>query len=219
MYRTRVRLCHGALTACAAALALLTSGCSDVSAGAQTGGCRDDDHWSGQQQVAWLRSAVAFHEPTDGGGSPYKDAAVEIHAGRTGDVRPLCEPVAVQVEFWTLTATATGTEMSSVMHHGISADGSSTRTVGFPADLPLGGDGACTRVLVAAYAGAALTKNELPGPLPDVSTLRSADVRFRTDRIGAYRLLPPQQPSRCDTARPVASPSPSGPASWDAYHP
>lgn len=200
MYRTQLRLRHKALTACAA-MALLTAGCAKASAGAHVSGCRDDGHWSGRQQAAWLRSAVAFHEPTDGGGSPYQDATVEIHAGRTGDVRPLCEPVAVQVEFWTLTATARGTEMSSVMRYRLSADGSRTRTVGFPAGLPTRRDGTCPRVLVAAYPGPPLTDGELPRTTRDPAATGDTGVRFGTERIGAYRLLPARDPAPCDADR------------------
>ncbi|MET8080989.1 hypothetical protein [Streptomyces sp. NPDC005303] len=219
MYRTHLRLRHKALTACAAALALLTAGCVKASAGEQTGGCRGDDHWSQRQQAAWLRSAVAFRDPTGRGGSPYQVAAVEIRAARTGDVRPLCEPVAVQVEFWSLTATATGTEMSSVMRYRLSADGSRTRSVDFPAGLPAARDSACTRVLVAAYVGAPLTQDQLPRRLTDLATVRTADVRFGTERIGAFRMLLPSDPTRCDTARPTASPSPSRSVTWDIHHP
>ena len=96
MFRTRLRPRHTALTACAAAAALLTAGCAKASAGAQVSGCRADDHWSERQQAAWLRSAVSFREPNDGGRSPYRDAAVEIHSA----ARPLCEPVVVHEIAW-----------------------------------------------------------------------------------------------------------------------
>ncbi|MFJ9006089.1 hypothetical protein [Streptomyces canus] len=109
--------------------------------------------------------------------------------------------------------------MSSVMRYRLSAGGSRTCTVGFPAGLLAAPDGACTGVLVAAYAGAPLTENELPRRLPDPGTLRNADVRFGTEWIGAYQLLPPPHPTRCDTARPTASPSPSRSVTWDIYHP
>lgn len=217
MLRTRVRPCHKALTACAAAAALLTAGCAKTSTGAQVSGCRGDDHWSLRQQAAWLRSAVAFREPADGGRSSYRDASVEMH----GAARPLCEPVVAQVEFWTLPASGAGrgTQMSSVRRHRLSFDGSGGRTVGFPARLLAPRNNACNDVLAAAYAGSALVADELPKRLPHPGAARSADVGFRTERIGASRLFPPSDPSRCDPAGPTVSPSPSPSATWDIHHP
>ncbi|MFG2028787.1 hypothetical protein [Streptomyces sp. NPDC048825] len=227
MHSTQTRLRHGALTACAAALALLAAGCSKVSAEAQAGGCRDDGQWSGREQAAWLRTAVAFRGTADGAGPSYEDASVVLRAQHTGDVRVLCQPLDVHVEFWTLSArttetkteTGTETETSSVMRYGLSADGSRTRTVGFPRGLPAGQDGICTRVLVAAYAGAPLSDRELPWMTRDLAIARDMDVRFGTDRIGTHRLLPPQDPTACTTDRPTADPSPTRSTTWDIYHP
>jgi hypothetical protein len=219
MHSTQTRLRHGALTVAAAVLTLLAAGCSKASTGAQTGGCRADGHWSGRQQAAWLRPAVAFRGTADGADPPYEGASVVVRAQRTGDVRPLCQPLAVQVEFWTLTATTTGTEMSSVMRYRRSTDGSRTRTVGFPAGLPSGQDGACTRILVAAYAGAPLAGGELPRTTRDLATSGDTDVRFGTQRIGAYRLLPAQDSAQCDADRSTTSPPPTRSTAWDIYHP
>jgi hypothetical protein len=219
MHSTQTRFRHGALTAGAAVLALLAVGCAKASAGAQAGGCRDDGDWSGRQQAAWLRTAIAFHGTTDGAGPSYEKASVVVRPPRTGDVRVLCQPFAVQVEFWTLTATTTGTEMSFVMRYALSTDGSRTRTVAFPAGLPTGPDGTCTRVLVAAYAGTPLAGAELPRATGDLATAGDADVRFGTERIGAYRLLPAQGSAQCDADRSTPSPSPTGSTSWDIYHP
>ena len=219
MHSTQTRLRHGTLTACAAALALLAAGCSKASTGAEAGGCRADGHWSGREQAAWLRTAVAFRGTADGAGPSYEGASVVVRAQHTGDARPLCQPLAVQVEFWTLTATANWTEMSSLMRYRLSADGSRTRTVGFPAALPTGQDGTCTRVLVAAYAGAPLSDRELPQKTGDLATAGDADVRFGTERIGAYRLLPQQDPAQCDADRSTPNPSPTRSTAWDIYHP
>jgi hypothetical protein len=155
MHSTQTRLRHGALTACAAALALLSTGCSKASAGAQAGGCRADGDWSGREQAEWLRTAVALHRTAE---PSYQGASVVVHE----QGRRLCRPLPVQVQFWTLTATTTGTEMSSLMRYRLSTDGTRTRAVGFPPGLPAGRDGTCTRVLVAAYAGAPLVGTELP---------------------------------------------------------
>ncbi|WP_033327605.1 hypothetical protein [Streptomyces yerevanensis] len=223
MHSTQTRLRHGALTACAAALALLAAGCSKASADAQAGDCRDDGHWSGREQAAWLRTAVAFRGTADGAGPSYEDASVVVRAQHAGDVRVLCQPLGVHVEFWTLSArttgTETGTETSSVMRYGLSTDGSRTRTVGFPRGLPAGQDGICTRVLVAAYAGAPLSGPELPWTTRDLAIAGDMDVRFGTERIGAHRLLPPQDPTACTTNRPTADPSPTRSTTWDIYHP
>ncbi|MER5226673.1 hypothetical protein [Streptomyces flaveus] len=223
MHSTQTRLRHGALTACAAALALLAAGCSKASADARAGDCRDDGHWSGREQAAWLRTAVAFRGTADGAGPSYEGASVVVRAQHTGGGRVLCQPLGVQVEFWTLSARTTGTETrtetSSVMRYGLSTDGSRTRTVGFPRGLPAGQDGICTRVLVAAYAGAPLSGPELPWTTQDLAIAGDMDVRFGTERIGAHRLLPPQDPTACTTDRPTADPSPTRSTTWDIYHP
>lgn len=219
MHSTQTRLRHGALTACAAALTLLAAGCSQAAAGAQAGGCRDNGHWTQRERAAWLRTAVAFRGTADGADSSYESASVVVRARPSGGVRVLCRPLSVQVEFWTLTPTTTGTQMWSVMRYRLSTDGSRTRTVGFPTGLPTGRDGACARVLVAAYAGVPLTDRELPRNTPDLSTAEDADVRFGTERIGAYRLLPPHGSARCDPDRPAPSPSPTGSTVWDINHP
>jgi hypothetical protein len=219
MHSTHTRLRHAALTACAVVLALLAAGCSKASAGAQTGGCREDGDWSGRAQAAWLRNTVTFRGTDDGGGASHEHASVVVRPPRTGDVRVLCRPLAVQVEFWTLTATPAGTELSSVMRYRLSADGSRTRTVGFPSALASGGDGTCTRVLVAVYAGAPLASGQLPRMTRTLTAESDPEVRFRTDRVGAYRLLPARDPARCGTGLPAATASPGGTTDWDIYHP
>ncbi|MET9460800.1 hypothetical protein ABZY05_37935 [Streptomyces canus] len=219
MHSNQTRFRHTVLSAGAAVLALLATGCWNASAGAQTGGCHDAGDWSGREQAAWLRSTVAFHGTTDGTDPSYAKASVVVRGPRTGDVRVLCRPLAVQVEFWTLTATTTRPEMSFVMRYGLSADGGRTRTVAFPAGLPTGRDGTCVRVLVAAYAGAPLAYGELPRMTGDLATAGDADVRFGTARIGVHRLLPAQGPARCDAGRSTPSPSPAASTGWDIYHP
>ncbi|GAA3830114.1 hypothetical protein ACFS5L_18630 [Streptomyces phyllanthi] len=219
MHSTRTRLRHGALTACAAVLALLAVGCSKASAGAQADGCRDNGHWSPRERAAWLRTAVAFHGTADGADPSYEEASVVVRARHNGDVRVLCQPLAVQVEFWTLTATTTGTDRSFVKRYRLSTDGSRTRTVGFPAGLPTGQDGACTRILVAAHTGEPLADGELPWTASDLTTSEDTDVRFGTERIGVYRLLPPHDSARCDAARSTTSPSPTRSTIWDVNHP
>lgn len=216
---THTHLRHAALTACAAVLALLATGCSKASTGAQTGGCRQDGDWSGREQAAWLRNAVVLRGTDDGSDASYEHASVVVRPPRTGDIRVLCRPLAVQVEFWTLTATPAGTELSSVMRYQLSTDGSRTRTIGFPSALPSGKDGTCTRVLVAAYAGAPLSVDQLPRMTRTLTAESDPEVRFRTDRVGAYWLLPAQDPARCRTGLPSATASPSGATDWDIYHP
>ncbi|MCD9873336.1 hypothetical protein [Streptomyces guryensis] len=219
MQRTQTRFRHGALTAGAAVLALLAAGCAKVSAGTQAGDCRDDGDWSGRQEAAWLRTAVAFHRPADGAGPSYEEASVVVRPPRTGDVRVLCRPLDVQVEFWTLTARATGPELSFVLRYGLSADGSRTRTVAFPSSLATGQDATCTRGLVAAYAGRPLAGGELPRVTGDLAAAGDADVRFGTERIGGHRLLPARDSARCDANRSKPGPAPTGSAGWDIYHP
>jgi hypothetical protein len=105
------------------------------------------------------------------------------------------------------------------MRYRLSTNGSRTRTVGFPAGLPTGQDGTCARVLVAAYAGAPPAEVELPTITRDLAASGDADVRFGTERVGAYRLLPPQDSAQCDPDRPTTSPSPSGSTTWNIDHP
>ncbi|MEU9174309.1 hypothetical protein AB0D34_42245 [Streptomyces sp. NPDC048420] len=219
MHSIQTRLRHAALMAGATGLALLATGCSNASAGAGTGGCRDAGDWSGREQAAWVRTAVAFQGTTDGTDPSYEKATVVVRAPRTGDVRALCRPLAVQVEFWTFTATTTRPEMSFVMRYGLSTDGTRTRTVPFPTGLPIGHDGTCIRVLVAAYAGTPLVGEGLPRMTGDLATAGDADVRFRAERIGVHRLLPPRGPAPCEADRSTPSSSPTGSTSWDIYHP
>ncbi|MFG2802201.1 hypothetical protein [Streptomyces pseudovenezuelae] len=195
------------------AAALLTAGCAGLTGSAHVGGCRADDTWSPAQRARWLRPAVSF--PGDA------DAAVVIRPRSLADGGPLCEPIAVQVQFWRLTATAAGTDMTSALRVRLATLGSEDRTVGFPAGLAAGERDGCTGVLMAAYTGAPLTWSELP---EDTGRLGSgtARVRFRTDRIGAYRLLPPAHPRPCRTAgRPTPTPSapPATANPWGLDHP
>ncbi|KRD12215.1 MULTISPECIES: hypothetical protein [unclassified Streptomyces] len=238
MHTIRTRLRRGALTALAAALAaalatafaLLTAGCSKASETTRTGGCRADGTWSARQKAAWLRGAVSFRT-AEGAAASGARMSVVVGAPRSVDARRLCRPLDVQVEFWTLTtttttttattttATATRTVSSSVRRRHLTADGGTTRTVGFPGGLPAGREGVCVGVLAAVYAGGPLTGRELPrvtaGPSADVG----ASVRFVTDRVGAYRLFPPPDPARCAPGRSAVSPSSTGEPGWDPFHP
>ncbi|MDQ0687913.1 hypothetical protein QF032_006956 [Streptomyces achromogenes] len=220
MHTNPTRLRRGALTACAAVLALLTAGCSKASETTQTGGCRADDGWSGRQKAAWLRGAVSFRT-VEGTAASDARTSVVVGAPRSADARRLCRPLDVQVEFWTLTTTTatTRTESSSVRRYHLFADGGRTRTVGFPGDLPAGRDGVCVGVLAAVYAGEPLTERELPRVTPGPSADEHTPVRFATDRVGAYRLFPPPDPARCAPSRPNAGPPPTGEPGWDPFHP
>ncbi|MEU1181096.1 hypothetical protein ABZ464_26315 [Streptomyces sp. NPDC005820] len=219
--RPRTRPRRGALTAYAAGIALLATGCSNASPDARTGGCRADGAWTQRERTAWLKAAVTFRGTVDGAASAYADASVVVRAPRTGDVRPLCRPLEAQVQFWTLMGEGHGTELSSVLRYRLDTDGSRTRTVGFPSVLPVGVDGVCAGVLAAVYPGAPLTGAELPESTPEPTGSADADVAFRTERVAAYRLLTPSDPTACATDRPATgpSPTPTGAARWDASHP
>ncbi|WP_328433519.1 hypothetical protein [Streptomyces sp. NBC_00425] len=234
MHTIRTRLRRGALTALAAALAtafaLLTAGCSKASETTRTGGCRADGTWSARQKAAWLRGAVSFRT-AEGAAASGARMSVVVGAPRSVDARRLCRPLDVQVEFWTLTtttttttattttATATRTVSSSVRRRHLTADGGTTRTVGFPGGLPAGREGVCVGVLAAVYAGGPLTGRELPRVTPGPSADVDASVRFVTDRVGAYRLFPPPDPARCAPGRSAVSPSSTGEPGWDPFHP
>ncbi|MCX5262652.1 hypothetical protein [Streptomyces sp. NBC_00199] len=223
MHTIRTRLRRGALTALAAACALLTAGCSKASETTRTGGCRADGTWSARQKAAWLRGAVSFRTAEDAAASDARMSVV-VGAPRSADARRLCRPLDVQVEFWTLTTTtttttATRTDSSSVGRRHLIADGGTTRTVGFPGDLPAGREGVCVGVLAAVYAGGPLTGRELPRVTPGPSADVDASVRFVTDRVGTYRLFPPPDPARCAPGRTAVSPSSTGEPGWDPFHP
>lgn len=197
------------------AATLLTAGCAGISGSAHADGCREDGTWSPARRAQWLRPSVSFPEAAD------DEAAVVIRPRSPADGGPLCEPIPVQVQFWKLTATATGTDMTPALRIRLAGLGGSGRTIGFPAGLSTGERDSCTGVLMAAYAGAPLDWSELPDDTGRLGSSTSK-VRFRTDRIAAYRLLPPSAPHRCRTAEQSATapPPPSATANpWGLNHP
>ena len=195
------RRAAGSLTSLAA-LALLTAGCSGTAVGARTGGCRDDAGWSARQRAAWLRPAVSFYAAATG-----QEPAVRIRPRAEGDGGALCLTVPVQVEFWKTEAGG----VRSVLRVRLGLDGSTEHTVGFPSGLTADERDACTGVLVAAYVGAPLADDELPEASALTNGSGTAEAVFRTDRIGAYRMIPASDPQRCD-ADPGETPTttPSG---------
>ncbi|GHE67299.1 hypothetical protein [Streptomyces capitiformicae] len=203
---SRPQLAHGSLTSLTAALTLLTTGCAEKDDGAQAAAdaCRAAGGWSAEKRAEWLRPAVSFPDEAAAEG-----AAVVI-GSRTG--APLCEPIAVQVQFWEATATAAGTDLRSVLRIRLTTDGSRPRTIGFPAGLSPEERDDCTGVLMAAYPGAPLAQTELPaaaGRLTSAST--TADTTFGTTRVAAQRLLPPT--TACNT------PGEPTPNPWGSDHP
>ncbi|WP_157852673.1 hypothetical protein RFN58_04470 [Streptomyces iakyrus] len=209
---SRPQLAHGSLTSLAAALTLLTTGCAQKADGAQVAAdaCRAGDGWSAQKRAEWLRTAVSLPDE-----AAAEDAAVVI-GSHTG--APLCEPIAVQVQFWEATATTAGTDLRSVLRIRLTTDGSRPRTIGFPGGLAPEERDDCTGVLMAAYPGTPLAESELP---KDIGLLvpGSPKVKFRTGRIGAYRLLPPSQPESCRAnGEPMTAP-PAIPNPWGSNHP
>jgi hypothetical protein len=203
---SRTQLAHGPLTSLAAALTLLTTGCAEKADGAQAAAdaCRADGGWSAEKRAEWLRPAVSFPDE-----AAAEDAAVVI-GSRPGE--PLCEPIAVQVQFWEATATTAGTDLRSVLRIRLTTDGSRPRTIGFPAGLSPEERDDCTGVLMAAYPGAPLAQAELPAAadrLTPAST--TADTTFGTTRVAAQRLLPPT--TACGTP---AEPTPNP---WGSNHP
>lgn len=210
---------HGSLISLAASLALLTAGCSGTADGAEAGDCRENGGWSARDEARWLRPSVSFPAATTDGSAADEAAAVVIRPSDTDDGGPLCQPVTVQVEFWELTATASGTDMTSALRYQLATDGTEDRDIGFPPGLSAGERGACTGVLMAAYAGARLSEAELPEEIGCSASTGSEDVRFRTDRIARYRLLPPSDPEACDAdGEPTASP-PATTMPWGSNHP
>ncbi|MFF9780468.1 hypothetical protein ACF1HJ_43405 [Streptomyces sp. NPDC013978] len=203
---SRAQLAHRSLTSLAAALTLMTTGCAEKGEGTQAAAdaCRADGDWSAEKQAQWLRTAVSFPDE-----AAAEDAAVVI-GSHTG--APLCEPIAVQVQFWEATTTRTGTDLRSVLRMRLNTDGSRPRTIGFPAGLSPEERDDCTGVLIAAYPGAPLTQAELPAAathLTPASTM--TDTPFGTTRVAAQRLLPPT--TACGTP---AEPTPNP---WSSNHP
>lgn len=203
---SRPQLAHGSLTSLAAALTLLTTGCAEKADGAQAAAdaCRAVDGWSAEKRAEWLRPAVSFPDE-----SATEDTAVVIGA-LPGE--PLCEPIAVQVQFWEAATTATGTDLRSVLRIRLATDGSRARTIGFPAGLSPEERADCTGLLMAAYPGAPLAQAELPtaaSRLTPAST--TEDTAFGTPRVAAQRLLPPT--TACST---TGEPTPNP---WGSDHP
>ncbi|KAB1146684.1 hypothetical protein F7R91_13940 [Streptomyces luteolifulvus] len=216
---SRTLIAQASFTSLVAAVALLAAGCAGTADGAEAGGCRDDGGRSARERAQWLRPAVSFDEAASG-----EEAAVEIGPRGTGDGGPQCDPVAVQVQFWRLTATPSGTELNSALRVRLGSEGGEGRTVGLPPGLSAKERGACTGVLMAVYTGPPLTGGELPdGGTGHVDGIATPKVKFRTDRIAAYRLIPPSDPERCDTdtvAGGNATTTPSATSNpWDPDHP
>lgn len=216
---SRTHVAHGSLTSLAAALALLTAGCSGTADGPEAGGCRENGGWSVREQARWLRPSVSFPEATAHGRAADEDAAVVIRPRDPDDGVSLCEPVTVQVEFWEVTATTAGTDMTSVLRYRLATDGTKDRGIGLPPGLSAGERGACTGVLMAAYAGARLTEDELPEVIGRLTSAATTDMEFGTDRIVAHRLLPPSDPDQCAADRQPTTSPPATPAAWPTYHP
>ncbi|MEU6804111.1 hypothetical protein [Streptomyces neyagawaensis] len=203
---SRPQLAHGSLTALAAVLTLLTTGCAHKADGtaAAVDACRATDGWSAEKRTEWLRPAVSFPDE-----AAAEDAAVVIgsHPGE-----PLCEPITVQVQFWEATATTAGTDLRSVLRIRLTTDGSRRGTIGFPAGLSPEERDDCTGVLMAAYPGAPLAAAELPAAaarLTPAST--TADTPFGTTRVAAQHLVPPT-PACSTPAEPTPNP-------WGSNHP
>ncbi|MEU5893243.1 hypothetical protein ABZ835_41380 [Streptomyces sp. NPDC047461] len=219
---SRTHLVHGSLTSLVATLTLLTAGCSETAAGAEAAGCRENDGWSAKEQAQWLRPSASFPWTKADEGTAEsaadEDAAVVIRPSDTDDGGPLCEPLTVQVEFWKLTATTAGTDMTSVLHYRLDTDGTEHRAIGFPPGLSAGERGACTGVLMAVYSGTRLANAELPEDI-DHLTSATTDVKFGTDRIGAYRLVPPPDPEQCGADRQPTTSPPAPALTWPRDHP
>ncbi|MFE9438848.1 hypothetical protein ACFYO2_07560 [Streptomyces sp. NPDC006602] len=220
---SRTHLAHGSLTSLVAALALLTAGCSETADGAEAVGCRENDGWSAKQQAQWLRPTASFPEATAaekaGESAADEDAAVVIHPRDTADGGQLCEPVTVQVEFWELTATTAGTDMTSVLRYQLATDGTEDRAIGLPPGLSAKERGACTGVLMAVYAGARLTEAELPKEIDHLTSTATTGVEFGTDRISAYKLVPPPDREQCNADRQPTTTPPATPLPWPRDHP
>jgi hypothetical protein len=190
----------------AAALMLLTTGCAEKADNAQAAAdaCRAIDGWSAEKRAEWLRPAVSF--PDD---SAAEEAAAVIGPHPGG---PLCEPIAVQVQFWEATSTAAGTDFRSVLRIRLATDGSRPQTIGFPAGLSPEERDDCTGLLMAAYPGAPLARAELPTTASRLTSASTTeDTTFGTTRVAAQRLLPPT--TACSTA---AEPTPNP---WGSDHP
>jgi hypothetical protein len=203
---SRTQLAHGSFTSLAAALTLLTTGCAQKADGAQAAAdaCQAAGGWSAEKRAEWLRPAVSFPDE-----AAAEDAAVVI-GSHTG--APLCEPIAVQVQFWEATATTAGTDLKSVLRIRLTTDGSRPRTIGFPAGLSPEKRDDCTGVLMAAYPGAPLAQAELPAAAARLtSASTTADTPFGTTRVAAQRLLPPT--TACGT------PEEPTPNPWGSDHP
>ncbi|MFD9045059.1 hypothetical protein [Streptomyces bottropensis] len=237
----RTQLASGSLTSLTAALTLLTTGCTEKANGAQAAAdaCRANGAWSAEKQAEWLRPAVSFpakaaaedpavvigshtgapvaylrglwvapplSRPASGAPAP-RGGVIGSHTGA-----PVCEPIAVQVQFWEATATPAGTDLRSVLRFRLTTDGSTLRTIGFPAGLSPEERDDCTGVLMAVYPGVPLAQTELPAVtarLTPAST--TTDTEFGSTRVAAQQVLPPT--TTCST------PEEPTPNPWGNNHP
>ncbi|MER5182780.1 hypothetical protein ABT009_31255 [Streptomyces sp. NPDC002896] len=226
----RTGLAHGTLTSLAAALALLTAGCSGTADGAErsgAGGCRENGDRTAKEQARWLRQTVSFP------GGTTRQGAVALTGSRdAADDVPLCAPVTVRVEFWKLTLTTAGTDVASVQRTRLRTDGRRDHSLSLPPTLSARQRDVCTGVLIAAYVGKPLTEAELPEDIGRAALAGSAEIAFRSDRVAAYELLPPADPGACaagetatdrpSTTKPPATTTTKPPATsnpWGLYHP
>ncbi|MFD9122850.1 hypothetical protein [Streptomyces bottropensis] len=202
----RTQLASGSLTSLTAALTLLTTGCTEKANGAQAAAdaCRANGAWSAEKQAEWLRPAVSFPAK-----AAAEDPAVVI-GSHTG--APVCEPIAVQVQFWEATATPAGTDLRSVLRFRLTTDGSTLRTIGFPAGLSPEERDDCTGVLMAVYPGVPLAQTELPAVTARLTPApTTTDTEFGSARIAAQQVLPPT--TTCST------PEEPTPNPWGNNHP
>ncbi|MDX6316258.1 MAG: hypothetical protein QOF44_5722 [Streptomyces sp.] len=188
-------------------------------------GCHPTGNWTQKEAAAWVQlQDTVFHKAVDG----IKDK-VQFSKSLKGYDGPLCEPVTVQVQFWTITyGSATGAEttsatgsppdyyfsMRSLKRTELRIDGREDHDVYMPKSFYAGDRSPCVGTLLAVYVGKPLTSKELPTDIDfGDSYLATNSATFPTKRVADSELSPPSAPNVCDpngkpTADPSATPAP-----------
>lgn len=183
-------------------------------------GCYDNAKWTGKEAAAWLN--LETYIPYGSG-----DPSITLNTTKAGYNGPLCQPVAVQVQFWTVTYAANPRHdgsvgstdkspdfffvMKTVKRQTIGFDGRKAARVTLPPHFYDVKRSVCVGSLIAIYPGQPLSAKELPENITSGNNIIPTDVDFRTDRIADHSWSPPTAPQTCGKdGKPLPPPTTPG---------
>ncbi|SHN19534.1 hypothetical protein [Actinacidiphila paucisporea] len=186
-------------------------------------GCHQNKGWNADQAAEWVRfgqiGSQTWSDPTWG--------HVRFDKASPGFDGPLCQPVAVQVQYWKITYHATGDDplsagdakysftLAPLQRTQVRVDGRAVKDVYPPKSIGSGRPGACVGYLAAIYTGAGpLTAKELPTKIL-TGGLVGQSVTFPDKRVADSRLQEPSAPQTCDRSGhpyPTSRGIPTGPS-------